>query len=137
MQNRKLIAEWCYEKGAANNVIEKRSRGGKTYFVVNDYEALRGLFAELLAEIQRIKSEGDYEAGKALIETYAVDIDPDLHKEVLERYKALNLKPYGGFINPEFIPSFAEDGSIVAVEVSYPDDYLGQQLYYGERYGTL
>ena len=81
MQNRKLIAEWCYEQGKADNVIEKKVRDGKTYFVVNDYEALRGLFGKLLAEIQRIKSEGDYKAGKALVETYAVNIDPALHKE--------------------------------------------------------
>lgn len=112
MQNRKLIAQWCYEKGADSNVIEKKVRDGKTYFVVNDFEALRDLFAQLLAEIQRIKSEGDYEAGKALIETYAVDIDPDLHKEVLDRYAALDLKPYGGFINPEIIP-VEKDGKIV------------------------
>ena len=137
MQNRKLIAEWCYEKGAAANVIEKRVREGKTYFVVNDFEALRGLFAELLAEIQRIKSEGDYLAGKALIETYAVDIDPVLHAEVLERYKALNLKPYGGFVNPEIEPVFATDGSISDIKVSYPDDYLAQQLAYDARYSTL
>ena len=137
MQNRKLIAEWCYEKGAAANVIEKRVREGKTYFVVNDFEALRGLFAELLAEIQRIKSEGDYAAGKALIETYAVDIDPVLHAEVLERYKALNLKPYGGFVNPDIEPVFAADGSISDIKVSYPDDYLAQQLAYDARYSTL
>ena len=103
MQNRKLIADWCYEKGLADNVIEKKVRDGKTFFVVNDYEALRGLFGELLAEVQRIKSEGDYEAGKALVETYAVNIDPELHKEVLERYASLGLKPYGGFVNPDII----------------------------------
>lgn len=136
MQNRKLIAQWCYEKGADSNVIEKKVRDGKTYFVVNDFEALRDLFAQLLAEIQRIKSEGDYEAGKALIETYAVDIDPDLHKEVLDRYAALDLKPYGGFINPEIIP-VEKDGKIVDYKLEYPDDYLGQQLSYGQRYRTL
>ena len=136
MQNRKLIAEWCYEKGAADNVIEKKVRDGKTYFVVNDFEALRDLFGQLLGEIQRIKSEGDYAAGKALIETYAVDIDPALHKEVLERYAALDLKPYGGFINPEIIP-VVEKGEIVDYEIVYTDDYLGQQLFYGDRYRTL
>ncbi len=136
MQNRKLIAEWCYEKGADRNVIEKKIRDGKTYFVVNDFEALRGLFGDLLAEIQRIKSEGDYEAGKALIEKYAVDIDPALHKEVLERYAALDLKPYGGFINPEIVP-VVKNGEIVDYEVVYTDDYLGQQLYYGDKYRTL
>ncbi len=136
MQNRKLVAEWCYEKGAADNVIEKKVRDGKTYFVVNDYVKLRALFAELLAEIQRIKSEGDYAAGKALIETYAVNIDPVLHKEVKERYDALGLKPYGGFINPEIRP-VEKDGAIVDYEIVYTDDYLGQMLEYGKKYGTL
>ena len=137
MQNRKLIAEWCFEKGADKNVIEKKERDGKTYFVVNDFETLRGLFAELLAEIQRIKSEGDYEAGKALIETYAVDIDPELHKEVLDRYKALNLKPYGGFINPEIVPVENEAGEIVDYKVEYASDFLQQQLDYAHKYSTL
>jgi dipeptidyl-peptidase-3 len=136
MQNRKLVAEWCYEKGAADKVIEKKVRDGKTYFVVNDYGKLRGLFAELLAEIQRIKSEGDYAAGKALIETYAVHIDPALHKEVKERYDALGLKPYGGFINPEIRP-VEKDGKVVDYEIVYTDDYLGQMLEYGRKYGTL
>ena len=136
MQNRKLVAEWCYEKGASDHVIEKKVRDGKTYFVVNDYVKLRGLFAELLAEIQRIKSEGDYAAGKNLIETYAVHIDPVLHKEVKERYDALGLKPYGGFINPEIRP-VEKDGKVVDYEVVYSDDYLGQMLEYGRKYGTL
>lgn len=136
MQNRKLIADWCYEKGAKDNVIEKKVRDGKTYFVVNDYEALRRLFAELLGEIQRIKSEGDYAAGKALIDNYAVNIDPELHKEVLERYNALNLKPYGGFINPDIVP-VVKGGEVVDYEVVYGNDYLGQQLEYGRKYRTL
>jgi dipeptidyl-peptidase-3 len=136
MQNRKLVAEWCFEKGASDNVIEKKVRDGKTYFVVNDYGKLRALFAELLAEIQRIKSEGDYAAGKALIETYAVHIDPALHKEVKERYDALGLKPYGGFINPEIRP-VEKDGKVVDYEIVYTDDYLGQMLEYGRKYGTL
>ena len=137
MQNRKLIAEWCYEKGLADNVIEKRVRDGKTYFTVNDYKALRGLFGELLGEIQRIKSEGDYEAGKALVETYAVNIDPELHREVLERYQKLNLKPYGGFVNPDIKPVLDAAGKAVDFEISYPDDYLGQMLEYGIKYRTL
>jgi len=137
MQNRKLIAEWCYEKGAQDKVIEKKVRDGKTFFVVNDYVKLRALFAELLAEIQRIKSEGDYEAGKALIEKYAVNIDPELHKEVKARYEALNLKPYGGFVNPEIVPVMAEDGSVKDYDVVYTDDYLGQMMLYGKKYGTL
>ena len=136
MQNRKLIAEWCYEKGAADKVIEKRVRDGKTYFVVNDYEALRGLFAQLLAEIQRIKSEGDYAAGKALVETYAVHIDPDLHKEVRERYAALGLKPYGGFINPDIVP-VVKRGKTVDYKLVYNDDYLAQMLAYGRDYAAL
>ncbi|MCQ2163462.1 MAG: dipeptidyl peptidase 3 [Bacteroidales bacterium] len=133
MQNRKLIAQWCYEKGLKDNVIEKKTRDGKTYFVVNDYQALRGLFAELLAEIQRIKSEGDYEAGKNLIETYAVNIDPELHKEVLERYAALNLKPYGGFVNPDIVP-VVKHGKVVDYKLEYAESFLGQQLKYGKEY---
>ncbi len=136
MQNRKLIAEWCYEKGLKNNVIEKKVRDGKTYFVVNDYEALRDLFGQLLAEVQRIKSEGDYRAGKKLVEKYAVKIDPVLHKEVRERYAALGLKPYGGFVNPEIVPVM-KGKKIVDYKVEYPTDYLGQMLKYGEQYATL
>ena len=136
MQNRKLIADWCYEKGLADNVIEKKVRDGKTYFVVNDFEALRGLFGDLLAEVQRIKSEGDYEAGKALVENYAVNIDPELHKEVLERYASLGLKPYGGFLNPEIVP-VEKNGEVVDYEVVYSDSYLGQMLEYGKKYATL
>ena len=136
MQNRKLIADWCYEKGLADNVIEKRVRDGKTYFVVNDFEALRGLFAELLAEVQRIKSEGDFEAGKALVEKYAVNIDPELHKEVKERYAALNLKPYGGFLNPEIVP-VEKNGEVVDYKIVYNDSYLDQMLQYGKKYATL
>ena len=136
MQNRKLISDWCYEKGLENNVIEKKVRDGKTYFVVNDYEALRGLFGDLLAEIQRIKSEGDFEAGKALVEKYAVNIDPALHAEVLERYAALGLKPYGGFLNPEIVP-VVENGEVVDYKIVYGDSYLGQMLEYGKKYSTL
>ena len=133
MQNRKLIAQWCYEKGLKDNVIEKKTRDGKTYFVINDYPALRNLFAELLAEIQRIKSEGDYEAGKKLVETYAVNIDPQLHKEVLDRYAKLNLKPYGGFVNPDIVPVI-KDGKVVDYTLEYTDSFLDQQLKYGRDY---
>ena len=136
MQNRKLIADWCYEKGLADNVIEKKVRDGKTYFVVNDYEKLRDLFAQLLAEVQRIKSEGDFEAGQALVERYAVNIDPELHKEVKERYAALGLKPYGGFLNPEIVP-VVKDGAVVDYRIEYADDYVGQHLEYGKKYVTL
>ena len=136
MQNRQLIAAWCYEKGKAENVIEKKVRDGKTYFVVNDYEALRTLFGKLLAEIQRIKSEGDYEAGKALVLNYGVNVDPELHREVKERYEALGLKPYGGFVNPDIVP-VEKDGKIVDYEIRYADDFLAQQLDYCHRYGIL
>ena len=134
MQDRKLISQWCFENG--DGVIEKRVNGGKTYFVITDYEALRGLFGQLLGEIQRIKSTGDYAAGKALIETYAVEIDPQLHKEVKERYEALDLKPYGGFINPTIEP-VVKGGVITDYVLRYPDDFLGQMLEYGEKYGIL
>ncbi|MBR5397016.1 MAG: dihydrofolate reductase [Bacteroidales bacterium] len=136
MQNRLLISKWCYEKGASRNIIEKKKRDGKTYFVVNDFEALRGLFAQLLAEIQRIKSEGDYAAGKNLVETYAVNIDPEIHKEVLERYAALNLKPYGGFVNPDIVP-VVKGGKVVDYKLVYAEDFLSQHLEYGEKYRTL
>ena len=136
MQNRKLIADWCYEKGLKDNVIEKKVRDGKTYFIVNDHEALRGLFGELLAEVQRIKSEGDFEAGKALVEKYAVNIDPVLHKEVLDRYASLGLKPYGGFINPEIVP-VEKNGKVVDYNIVYNDNYLDQMLQYGRKYSTL
>ena len=136
MQNRKLIADWCYEKGLAGNVIEKKVRDGKTYFVVNDFEALRGLFGDLLAEVQRIKSEGDYAAGKALVEKYAVDIDPSLHREVLDRYASLGLKPYGGFLNPEIVP-VEKGGKVVDYKIVYSDNYLDQMLQYGKKYSAL
>ena len=136
MQNRKLIADWCYEKGMKDNVIEKKVRDGKTYFVVNDFESLRGLFAELLAEVQRIKSEGDFKAGKALVEKYAVNIDPQLHREVKERYAALQLKPYGGFLNPDIVP-VKKFGKVVDYKIVYNDNYLDQMLQYGRKYSTL
>lgn len=136
MQGRKLIAEWCYEKGKAENVIEKRVRDNKTYFVINDYLKLRNLFGELLKELQRIKSEGDYAAGKNLIETYAVKIDQDLHKELKERYASLNLKAYGGFINPDITP-VEKDGKVIDYKVDYPADFLKQMLEYGKKYSAL
>ena len=136
MQNRKLISEWCYEKGKDNKVIEKKVENGKTYFVINDFEALRGLFGELLAEVQRIKSEGDYAAGKALVEQYAVKVDPELHKEVKERYNALGLKPYGGFINPVIRPVMEGD-KVVDYTVEYPDDFLAEHLDLGKNYSFL
>jgi dipeptidyl-peptidase-3 len=136
MQNRQLIALWCYEKGKAENVIEKKIKDGKTFFVINDYEKLRELFGDLLAEMQRIKSEGDYAAGREIVEKYAVNIDPELHKEIKERYETLNLKPYGGFVNPEIVPVI-EEGVIKDYIVEYPDNYLEQMLQYGKKYRTL
>lgn len=136
MQGRKIISEWCFEKGKADNVIEKRVREGKTYFVINDYQKLRVLFGELLRELQRIKSEGDYKSGRALVDNYGINIEPELHRELKERYTALGLKPYGGFINPEIIP-VVKRGKVVDYRVEYPDDFLKQMLGYGKKYGYL
>jgi dipeptidyl-peptidase-3 len=136
MQGRKMISEWCYEKGKEENVIEKKVKEGKTYFAINDYQKLRTLFGELLKELQRIKSEGDYAAGKNLITTYGVNIDPVLHKELKERYAALNLKPYGGFINPEIVP-VEKDGKVIDYKVEYPTDFLQQMRDYGKKYNFL
>ena len=137
MRNRKLIAEWCYEKGKAENVIELVKKEGKTYIVVNDFVKLRKLFGELLCEVQRIKSEGDYEACKALVENYAVKINPELHKEVIERNAALNIEPYGGFVNPEYELVTDAEGKVVDVKISYPANYVEQHLYYGKEYSFL
>ena len=136
MRNRKMIAEWCYEKGKAENVIEWVKQDGKSYVVVNDFDKLRTLFGEMLYEVQRIKSEGDYEAGKALVEQYGVLIDPELHKEVRERYYALGIEPYGGFVNPEY-KLVEKDGQIVDVEISYPTNYAEQHLHYSKEYSFL
>ncbi len=137
MRNRQLIAKWCYEKGKKDNVIEKKVRDGKTYFVVNDYDKLRDLFGELLREIQRIKSEGDYAAGKALVEDYGVKVDPDLHKEVLERTAKLGGSAYSGFINPRLIPGYDANGEITDVVVEYPEDFTKQMMDYARRYSHL
>lgn len=136
MRNRKLIAEWCYERGKADNVIELVKEQGKTYVVVNDFEKLRALFGELLREMQRIKSEGDYEAGRDLVERYAVQVDPELHKEVRDRYYALGIEPYGGFVNPEY-ELVEQDGRIVDVKISYPANYVEQMLTYSRNYSFL
>lgn len=136
MRNRQLIAKWCYEKGKPDNVIELVKKDNKTYIRINDYNKLRQLFGELLKEVQRIKSEGDYEAGKALVETYGVKVDPVLHKEVLDRFKKLNLAPYSGFVNPVYSVD-EKDGQIVDVEVSYDEDYSSQMLRYSKDYSFL
>jgi len=136
MRNRQLIAAWAFEKGAKENVIEKRIREGKTYFVVNDYQKLRTLFGQLLRELQRIKSEGDFDAGQALIENYAVNVDKGLHQEVLKRYKKLDLAPYSGFINPK-LNAVYKDGKMIDVTISYPTDFSKQMLEYGQDYSVL
>lgn len=135
MRNRALIAHWCMEHG--KNVVELVKRNGKTYVKINDYPALRTLFAQLLAEIQRIKSEGDYEAGKTLVERYAVKVDPVLHEEVLARYRKLNLAPYKGFINPWMKPVEDADGNIIDIELDYTEGYAHQMLRYSREYGLL
>lgn len=137
MRNRKLIAEWCYEKGKAENVIELVEKDGKHYVVVNDFERLRELFGELLCEVQRIKSEGDYEACRALVEDYAVVVDPAIHAEVIARNNALNIEPYGGFVNPEYELVTDDAGNVVDVKISYPANYIEQHLHYGKDYSFL
>ena len=136
MRNRMLIAAWCYEKGKAEKVIEKVVRDGKTYVVVNDFEKLRGLFGQLLKEVQDIKSTGSFAAGQALVEDYAVKVDPVLHAEVLERYAELNLAPYSGFVNPVYEPVL-ENGKITDIKVIYTESYVEQMLRYSKDYSFL
>ena len=137
MRNRKLIAEWALEHGKADNVVEMVKRDGKTYVKINDYRRLRELFGQLLGEIQRIKSEGDYAAGAALVEKYGVKVNPELHQEVLERYSHLNIAPYKGFVNPVYTPVKDADGNITDVTVSYEEGYLPQMLRYSRDYSPL
>ncbi|MDE6179028.1 MAG: dihydrofolate reductase, partial [Duncaniella sp.] len=137
MRNRQLISAWVYEKGKADNVIEMVKKDGKTYVQINDYAKLRDLFGQLLAEIQRIKSEGDYQAGADLVETYAVKVDPELHREVLDRYAKLDIAPYKGFVNPVYTPVLDADGNITDVNISYGEEYLPQVLRYSRQYRTL
>jgi dipeptidyl-peptidase III len=136
MRNRQLIASWCYTQGKDQNVIEIFSRNQKTYIRINDYERLRMLIGRLLKEVQRIKSEGDYLAGKALVERYGVKVNQQLHREVLDRYQKLNLAPYSGFINPELIP-IESQGKITNVIIKYPDDYMSQMMEYSKKYSFL
>lgn len=138
MRNRKLISQWALEKGAAEKVIELYDADGKTYIRINDYPRLRELFGELLGEIQRIKSEGDYEAGRQLVESYAVKVDPKLHKQVLDRYATLSIAPYKGFVNPVYVPVVdPATGEITDVKVDYTEGYIDQMLRYGRDYSTL
>jgi len=137
MRNRSAISHWVFENGKAENVVEIFKRNSKTYIRINDYYKLRILFGELLREIQRIKSEGDFESGKNIIEDYGVSIDPQLHTEILERYAKLNLAPYTGFVNVELVPVFDPNGEISDINVKYIDDFLDQMMYYGKNYSFL
>ena len=137
MRNRQLIARWALEHGKEDNIVELVLRDGKTYVKVNDYEGLRTLFGRLLAEVQRIKSEGDYEAARTLVENYGVRIEPKLHAEILERYRHLNLAPYKGFVNPVYTPVVDQDGNITDVKVSYEEGYTEQMLRYSRDYATI
>ena len=137
MRNRAWVSNWCYEKGLAEGVIRKYVREGKTYVDVMDYERLRELFGELLHEVQRIKSQGDYEAAKALVEGYGVKVDQEIHAEVLERSEALGVAPYGGFINPQMNATRDASGTITNVEVTYPDNFTEQMLHYSSTFNFL
>lgn len=137
MRNRQLIARWALEQGAEQKVVELVVRNGKTFVRINDYEHLRSLFGRLLAEVQRIKSEGDYEAARQLVETYAVRIDPALHAEVLERYRQLHLAPYKGFINPVYTPCYDVEGRWTDVKVDYTEGYAAQMLRYSRDYANV
>jgi dipeptidyl-peptidase-3 len=136
MRNRQLVSAWVYEKGKKENVIEKVMKDNKTFFVVNDYNKLRVLFGDLLREIQRIKSKGDYKAGRDLVENYGVKVEPVLHKEVLARYEKLNIAPYAGFIQPRLVP-VTEGDKIIDVKIEYPTDFSQQMLYFGKNYALL
>ncbi|MGD0754116.1 MAG: dihydrofolate reductase [Bacteroidales bacterium] len=137
MRNRSAISNWVFEKGRQGNIVELFKRGRKSYVRINDYYGLRQLFGELLKEIQRVKSEGDYEAGKRIIENFGVKVDPHFHAEILERYEKLNLAPYTGFVNPNLLPLYDANGEITDVKVEYENDFLGQMLYYGRNYAFL
>jgi dipeptidyl-peptidase-3 len=133
MRNRQLIAKWVFEKGAADKVVELKKRGDKTFVVINDYEKLRQLFGQLLAEIQRVKSEGDFEAAKNLVENYGIKINPEIHKEIKSRYEKLNIAPYKGFVNPVYTPVFDEKGKIIDVKIDYTEGYTEQMLRYSGK----
>ena len=137
MRNRQLIARWALENGKSKNVVELVKKEGKTYVKINDNLQLRGLFATLLSEIQRIKSEGDYEAARALVEKYAVKLDATLHEEILNRYRSLHLAPYKGFVNPVYLPQYDAEGRIVDVKLDYTEGYIEQMLRYGRDYSNL
>ena len=137
MRNRALISWWAYENGKTDNVIELVKKDGKTFVKINDFQKLRALFGKLLAEIQRVKSEGDFEGAKALVEKYAVKINPEIHKEIKERYSKLNISPYKGFINPVYTAVKDAKGNITDVKISYGEGYAEQMLRYSKDYSTL
>ena len=137
MRNRQMVAAWVFEKGQKSQIISRTIRDNKTYFEINDYKQLQNLFGQLLKEIQRIKSQGDYQAGRDLIENYGVQVDQNLHQEVLERIKPLNIAPYSGFINAELVPEIDDDGNISNIKVTYPSDFVEQMLEYGRKYSFL
>ncbi|MEI7675551.1 MAG: dihydrofolate reductase [Bacteroidales bacterium] len=137
MRNRSLIARWLLEKGAPNNILEIKQRDGKTFVVINDYVKMRELIGQLLAEVQRIKSEGDWNSAKKMIETYAVKVDQNLHSEILERYSKLNIAPYRGFVNPVLTPVFDKSGKVLDVKISYTEGFAEQMLRYSKSYQTL
>ena len=137
MRNRALIARWAYEYGRKDNVVEMFRRDGKTYIRINSYSRLRGLFGQLLAEVQRIKSTGDLKAARRLVEDYGVKVDAALHSEVISRYEALNLAPYKGFVNPRYEPVFTADGRIKDIKVSFDEGYAEQMLRYSRDYSAL
>tara|TARA_B100000686_G_scaffold347997_1_gene438010 strand:- start:3068 stop:5119 length:2052 start_codon:yes stop_codon:yes gene_type:complete len=137
MRNRAFITHWVYEEGLSENVIEKKIINDKTYFIINDYQALRKLFGLLLKEVQRIKSQGDYQAAKDLVENYGIKVDQLLHEEVLKRSEALNIAPYAGFMNPKYELIKDKDGNISDIQITYPDNFVDQMLYYDESYSYL
>ena len=137
MQNRQLVCNWVFEKGAKDNVIVKVVRNGKTYYDIKDYQKMRILLGELLRDIQRITSEGDYNAGKKLVETYGVKVNAKIHQEVLDRVKPLDIAPYNGFVNPIFVPVTDAKGEIIDIKIENTQSFEEQMLYYGKKYGFL
>jgi dipeptidyl-peptidase-3 len=137
MRNRQTIASWVYEQGKADNVVELKEKDGKKFIVVNDYEKLRDLFGQLLAEVQRIRSTGDFAAAHDLVEKYGVKVNQDIHKEVLERYATLKIAPYSGFVNPVYTLVKDKKGNVKEVNISYEEDYIQQHLRYSKDYSAL
>ena len=137
MRNRQLVASWAYERGLPDNVIEKIVKDNKTFFVINDYKKLQNIFGQLLREIQRITSEGDFKSGQELVENYGVKVNLDIHKEVLERSQQFNSAPYGGFINPKYTLKTDDNGEVIDVEINYVDDFTTQMMDYAKTYSFL